>query len=159
MDNQVLFLILKENLPPHLYYILYYRLIRGENETLEAIANKFKLTRERIRQLGNKALNKIKPFFDENSKQYAEVRRKIENKYGRDLYRRSIEPIEPIDAVKYLYIKDELNDLEKDFEVDGGINEETAKEAVEAGADILVIGSALLKAENQKEFINNIKSL
>ena len=115
MDNQVLFLILKENLPSHLYYILYYRLIRGENETLEAIANKFKLTRERIRQLGNKALNKIKPFFDENSKQYAEVRRKIENKYGRDLYRRSIEPIEPIDAVKYLYIKDELNDLEKDY--------------------------------------------
>ena len=66
---------------------------------------------------------------------------------------------ETLATLKALKKKAYEQDLDIDFEVDGGINEETAKEAVEAGADILVIGSALLKAENQKEFINNIKSL
>ena len=34
------------------------------------------------------------------------------------------------------------------LEVDGGVNAETGKQCVEAGADVLVVGSALFKAED-----------
>lgn len=37
------------------------------------------------------------------------------------------------------------------LEVDGGVNEETGRQCVEAGANVLVVGSALFKAENLSE--------
>ena len=44
------------------------------------------------------------------------------------------------------YIKE--NNLEVDIEIDGGINYETGKLCVDAGADILVAGSFLFKQDN-----------
>jgi ribulose-phosphate 3-epimerase len=46
-----------------------------------------------------------------------------------------------------------------DIEVDGGINLETAKEAVKAGANVLVAGSAIFYAENYQKIISQLKSL
>ena len=43
--------------------------------------------------------------------------------------------------------------------VDGGINAETAKEAVAAGADALVMGTALLKAEDPAAVVRACKEL
>ena len=43
------------------------------------------------------------------------------------------------------------------IEVDGGINDETAKLAKEAGVDILVAGSYLFKSANMKEDIKNLR--
>lgn len=45
------------------------------------------------------------------------------------------------------------------IEVDGGINLNNAKEIVSAGADILVMGNALYKAENRKEVIDYVHLL
>ena len=42
------------------------------------------------------------------------------------------------------------------LQVDGGINEHTALEAVKAGADSLVMGSALFKQENPDAYLNGI---
>lgn len=42
--------------------------------------------------------------------------------------------------------------------VDGGINNNSSIKCIEKGADILVIGSALINNENRKEFINSVKS-
>jgi len=42
--------------------------------------------------------------------------------------------------------------------VDGGINEETAKNAISAGADTLVIGSAFFKNSDQKGFIKRLQN-
>lgn len=44
------------------------------------------------------------------------------------------------------------------IEVDGGINESTAKMAISAGAEILVAGSAVFKADNPYELIKNLKN-
>lgn len=44
--------------------------------------------------------------------------------------------------------------LTTDLQVDGGINEETAKIAVEAGANVLVAGSAVFSKENPKTIID-----
>ena len=43
--------------------------------------------------------------------------------------------------------------------VDGGINVENAKSVIEAGADILVVGSALFKANNMSEYVKQLKCL
>lgn len=43
------------------------------------------------------------------------------------------------------------------IEVDGGINSSNARSVIGAGADVLVCGSALYKAENKNEYIKNLR--
>ena len=52
------------------------------------------------------------------------------------------------------YISD--NKLNVDLEVDGGVNYETGKKCVEAGANILVAGSFLFKQENLTQASNQL---
>ena len=47
--------------------------------------------------------------------------------------------------------------LDLDIQIDGGINEETATLAREAGANILVAGNAVFKAEDRVEMISKLK--
>ena len=66
---------------------------------------------------------------------------------------------EVLDKVKYLKkIKKEKN-LNFDIEIDGGINFENCKEAIEAGANILVSGTTIFKSNNGdiKKNINLLK--
>lgn len=46
-----------------------------------------------------------------------------------------------------------------DIEVDGGVNEVTAKQCVEAGANILVAGSAIFNQKNRKKAIEAIRGI
>lgn len=46
-----------------------------------------------------------------------------------------------------------------ELEVDGGVNLTTGKTCVEAGANVLVAGSALFKAENTAEFVEGLHKL
>ncbi|GMO24370.1 MAG: ribulose-phosphate 3-epimerase [Termitinemataceae bacterium] len=43
--------------------------------------------------------------------------------------------------------------------VDGGINSTNARDVIDAGADVLVTGSAFFNAKNKTEFVNNICKL
>lgn len=45
------------------------------------------------------------------------------------------------------------------IEVDGGINEETAKACVDAGADVLVAGTYLFNAPDMKQAVNQFRNL
>jgi ribulose-phosphate 3-epimerase len=49
--------------------------------------------------------------------------------------------------------------LETKIEVDGGINLQNAQRIVEAGADILVMGSAFFGAKNKKELVKTVQNL
>lgn len=51
----------------------------------------------------------------------------------------------------------EQNNLDFEIEADGGINVENATELVEAGAEILVSGSAIINSKDYKETIRNLK--
>ena len=51
------------------------------------------------------------------------------------------------------------NSLDIDIEVDGGINDITGKEANLAGANILVSGNYILKSEDYKKAVNNLKNI
>ena len=46
-----------------------------------------------------------------------------------------------------------------ELEVDGGVNIETGKVCVEAGADVLVAGSAFFKAPDHKAFVDSLHAL
>lgn len=49
------------------------------------------------------------------------------------------------------------NNIDIDIEVDGGINDITAKEAIEAGSNILVAGKYLILSENKSEAVKKLK--
>lgn len=51
------------------------------------------------------------------------------------------------------------NNLTYKIEVDGGINNITGKKCADAGADVLVSGSYVLKSENMKEKVTLLKSV
>jgi len=53
----------------------------------------------------------------------------------------------------------ESHGLECEIEVDGGIDLTTAPQVIEAGADILVAGSAFYKSANYGDFVKSIKKL
>ena len=61
---------------------------------------------------------------------------------------------------KISIIREKIDAIGKDIdlEVDGGINAETAKKVIEAGADVLVAGSATFSG-GQKSYKNNIEKL
>ena len=51
----------------------------------------------------------------------------------------------------------ESRNLDIDIQVDGGINAETARDAVNAGANVLVAGSYVFKADNRKLAIDSLR--
>lgn len=62
-----------------------------------------------------------------------------------------------IDKIKKLKKHVQENKIELDIEADGGINLVTAPKVKEAGANILVSGTAILKANNFKTIIDELK--
>ena len=55
---------------------------------------------------------------------------------------------EVLDKIKELKIIQENQKIDFDIEIDGGINFENSKEAIEAGANILVSGTTIFKSNN-----------
>lgn len=64
-----------------------------------------------------------------------------------------------IDKIKEARDYIEVNDLQVEIQVDGGINSETAPLAVEAGADVLAAGSSLFGSDDMKGEIGQWKAL
>ncbi len=64
---------------------------------------------------------------------------------------------ETLDKVKNLKQYLEENNIDIDIEVDGGINNETAKLAIDAGANILVAGNYLISSDNKIESVKKLK--
>lgn len=72
-------------------------------------------------------------------------------KGGQKFLPETIEKIQELN--KFIY----ENGFEVDIEVDGGINNETAKQVIEAGANILVAGNYIAKSEDFKQAIDSLK--
>ena len=62
-----------------------------------------------------------------------------------------------LDKIKDLRTIISKNNLKVDIEVDGGINTETSKKVIEAGANILVAGSAVFYSKDYKTAISSIR--
>lgn len=64
---------------------------------------------------------------------------------------------ETLDKIRTLKSYIENNSLEVDIEADGGIKLENIKEVKEAGVDIAVVGTGIIKTADYKETINRLK--
>ena len=64
---------------------------------------------------------------------------------------------ETIEKVKKLRKCIDEKELEVDIQADGGINLQNIELLKEAGIDNVVIGSALIKAEDKNDMINKLK--
>lgn len=64
---------------------------------------------------------------------------------------------ETLEKVKELKKYIDENNIDIDIEVDGGINDVTSKQAINAGANILVVGKYLISAENIAETVKKLK--
>lgn len=64
---------------------------------------------------------------------------------------------ETVEKIKELNIFAYENNFDIDIEVDGGINEKTARTVIDAGANILVAGSYIINSENFKDAIKKIR--
>ena len=64
---------------------------------------------------------------------------------------------EAIEKIQKLNIFAYENGYDIDIEVDGGINDKTAKKVIEVGANIVVAGSYITNSENYKEAIESLK--
>ena len=64
---------------------------------------------------------------------------------------------EMLEKLRKLKAEIDLRGLAVDIQVDGGINEKTAKEAALAGANVLVAGSAVFKANDRKTAIDALR--
>lgn len=111
-DTERLLVVLKNVLKPIEYYIIYYHILYESESTLEYFGNIFNITRERIRQIEKKALQKVKPFLEEDSMSFKCIIDTYKNRKIR-LSEVQTKPIEPNDIFRFLYIKDDLDELEK----------------------------------------------
>ena len=66
---------------------------------------------------------------------------------------------EVLPKIRKLKAESDRRKAEIDIEVDGGINLETAAEAVKAGANVLVAGSAIFYSKDYGETIRKMKEL
>ncbi|MCL2540377.1 MAG: ribulose-phosphate 3-epimerase [Firmicutes bacterium] len=126
----------------------------------EAYENKVELMKNlrQIRYEGKKAGISIKPETELNNilefLPYADivlVMSVTPGKCGQSFLESSL------DSVRELVKIREDNNLKYDISVDGGVNETNAKAIKEAGADIVVLGSALFKAADKKALANVIR--
>ena len=65
---------------------------------------------------------------------------------------------ETLEKIKNLKKYIEKQNLDTYIQADGGINLKTIEDIRNAGTDITVAGSAIIKSENYKETIKNLKS-
>jgi len=67
-----------------------------------------------------------------------------------------VHSIEKVAVLKEMILKKNLSTL---IEVDGGVNLETGKQLIEAGADVLVAGNFVFSSNNPKDTIHQLKNL
>lgn len=65
---------------------------------------------------------------------------------------------EALEKIKQLDQLRSANDYKYKIEVDGGVNNENAKDIIDAGADILVSGSYVFKAQDRHSAIESLKA-
>lgn len=113
IDDKRLLAVLKEELSMFEFYVIYYRFFVPEPLTMLEVSKKFHVSGERIRQIEQRALNKIKKYFSNDKIKLNHAYKKIIKKYGNQIDELKISPVEPDDIIKYLYIKEKLSPLER----------------------------------------------
>ena len=123
----------------------------SEDEVLRLI-DKIKMAGSRVGIAINPDtdIEKIKPFLDKIH--VAFVMTVFPGKGGQKLIPETLDKVSKLKK----YIID--NSLDTEIEVDGGINDTTYKDAMDAGADIIAVGSYLVFADDYAEVVKKINT-
>ncbi len=113
MVNDNLLLVLKEVLSPLRFFVIYHRILSEEQKTLEEVASYLNITRERVRQIEASTLKKLKPYMEENSNIFLRTLNKIKQREGYKINSLKRTPLSPTQIIKYMYLKDDLTDIER----------------------------------------------
>ncbi len=106
-----LILVLKNVLEPSLYYIIYHLVLSDDHQTLDKLSKMLNITREGIRVKKKRASEKIKQCLSDDSWLFKKTLDELKQKYH-NINKLKIEPIEPLDIIKYYYLKNDLSKLE-----------------------------------------------
>ena len=115
-------------------------------------------TLQLIRSFGLKAGIALNPATHENSIEYVledadmVLVMSVNPGFGGQKFIPSV--LRKIESIRNMAIK---RGLDIDIEVDGGVNAETARLCREAGANVLVAGNAVFKADDRKQMIGLIR--
>ena len=115
MVERDLLIGLKEILSPFKYYIIWQRILNNPSATLEDMASTFHVTKERIRQIEERALKNLKPYMIKNSKKLNHTLKAIHEKEQEKYSRLKVKPITPSQITTYLYIKNILTEQEEEL--------------------------------------------
>ena len=70
IDTNILSIVLKSVLKPLEYFVIYNRFFENKYKRLEDLGDETKVTRQRIKQIEEKALEKVKPYMDKDKSLY-----------------------------------------------------------------------------------------
>lgn len=102
---------LKMSLSEYEYYILYYRAINSKQKTLEEISEQYAITRERIRQVESKIIEKVRKMFDENHILKRKYIDDIKKKYPFESI--NIEPCPSENYTMFFFLRDKFKEKDQ----------------------------------------------
>lgn len=111
-EETELLVYLRTMLSPRDYYIIYYTVI-FPNMTYEAIGKNLNLTRQRVKQLKDKALKKVRLFYNDNRNR--KLNNVLSGKELLNINKFKVKPLLPKQITKYLYLRDMVSNEEKEF--------------------------------------------
>jgi len=114
IDNQIM-IVLKEKLKPIEYYVLYHRLLSSNSKTIETLSDSVGISKQAIQQIEAKVINKIKKYFENDSKLLSITLQKLSGVAKHDIKKLRTTPIEPNNIILYFYVRDHLNEDEKKY--------------------------------------------
>lgn len=115
IDNFELLIALKSILSMRQYYVLYMRIFDTRVHSLDELARELGVTKERIRQIEDKAKKKIEPLLSNNYKNIPNIIRSIKLKEKSKFFKLNERPLQPKELLKYLYLVVFFSGIEKDL--------------------------------------------
>ena len=107
INDREIYLVFKEVLGAHEYFIFYYRLINDSNISLRKIGDYFHVSGESIRMLEKRVKKKVAAYL-KNKRLYQATLKKIKNREKDNFNKLKITPNNPSNIITYLYLKNKI---------------------------------------------------
>ncbi len=108
IDSTFMISAIRMVLDDNSYFVLYCRYIANPSYSLEVVAKEMGITRERVRQIENKAARKVKSLFNSRRDMYSKRKELIQRKC-----KIRVQPVTPDQIILYNFLKNRLSKIEQ----------------------------------------------